>query len=384
MEQKTKSNLDSIVYIDISKEILEKHSHHNTLLELEENVPLPVQLPDGVKKIEDFSPSMLTIEVILAGMLVVFANDRQNMHIAYYRKVFASLRPNIKEELFSTVAIKINNEDYAMAEDLLHSLIGFDEVDLNARLMLAYLYEKMSKEKPSYRDLARGVYDDLICSEPPFPPVFFNAAIFFMEEENYQKAKDLLETYIVLKIDDEEEEEVRKVEKAQNVLNHLNSQVMSDEAFQQAYSDIKNGKLEKALPHIHFFIEKHPLVWNGWFLLGWALRCQKRWGEGEKALKKCLELYKKTIATAQLGKNEHSNICNELSLCLIEEGKVDEACLLLEEALAKDCENITLIANLGLISLKKGDRLKAISYFRTALYIDPNDEISKTMLADIE
>ena len=119
-------------------------------------------------------------------------------------------------------------------------------------------------------------------------------------------------------------------------------------------------------------------------MLGWALRCQKRWGEGEKALKKCLELYKKTIATAQLGKNEHSNICNELSLCLIEEGKVDEACLLLEEALAKDCENITLIANLGLISLKKGDRLKAISYFRTALYIDPNDEISKTMLAGIE
>ena len=222
----------------------------------------------------------------------------------------------------------------------------------------------------------------MICSEPPFPPVFFNAAVFFMEEEDYKKAKDLLETYIALKIDDEEEEEVQKVEKAQNILNYLNTQIVSDENFKKAYHLIKKEKIEEALPLIYSFIEENQLIWNGWFLLGWALRCQKRWKEGESALKKCLELYTRSNNVSMRG--EYSQICNELSICLMEEGKIDEAERMLEVALSKDCENVKLISNLGLIALKKGDSLKAISYFRTVLYIDPNDEIAKAMLNDIE
>lgn len=382
MQTTTQFGLENVIYMEISEELLKKNAHHSSLLKLDKDIPLPVQLPDGMERVEDFSPSMLTIEMILAGMLTIFAHDRENKNISYYRELFGLIRPNIKGELLSTVAIKINNEDYYVAEFLLHSLIGFDENDLNTQLMLAYLYEKKAKEDEELRLKAKEIYNSLICSEPPFPPVFFNAAVFFMEEEDYKKAKDLLETYIALKIDDEEEEEVQKVEKAQNILNYLNTQIVSDENFKKAYHLIKKEKIEEALPLIYSFIEENQLIWNGWFLLGWALRCQKRWKEGESALKKCLELYTRSNNVSMRG--EYSQICNELSICLMEEGKIDEAERMLEVALSKDCENVKLISNLGLIALKKGDSLKAISYFRTVLYIDPNDEIAKAMLNDIE
>lgn len=175
---KIESPLDSVVYIELPEHLSKKFSHI-----IEKGVLLPVQLPDGVIKIEDFDISSLTIEMILSGMLIVFAHNRTHKDVQYYRKLFAELRPNIKEEMLKAVTIKIQNKDYAMAEGLLKSLVGFDEADLNIKLSLAYLYEEIGKENPKYRQKVSEIYNDLIGIEPPFPPVFFNAAIFFIEEK---------------------------------------------------------------------------------------------------------------------------------------------------------------------------------------------------------
>ena len=96
MQTTTQFDLENVIYMEISEELLKKNAHHASLLKLDKDIPLPVQLPDGMERVEDFSPSMLTIEMILAGMLTIFAHDRENKNISYYRELFSLLRPNIK------------------------------------------------------------------------------------------------------------------------------------------------------------------------------------------------------------------------------------------------------------------------------------------------
>ncbi|MGP1438622.1 MAG: tetratricopeptide repeat protein [Treponema sp.] len=378
-KEKIKSPLDSVVYIKIPEHLLKKFSHHI----IEKDLLIPVQLPDGVLKVEDFDVSLLTTEMILSGMLIVFAHKRTHKNIEHYRKLFTEIRPNIKDEMLKAITIKIQNKDYVMAESLLDSLIGFDEKDLNIPLTKAYLYEEMGKEDIKHREKASAIYDYLIGVEPPFPPVFFNAAIFFIEEKNYKRAKDLLETYVALKIDDEDD--ISKVEKAQEALNYLNSQIIDDENFQKAIELINKDRIDDALVLIQKFMSDNPKKWNGWFLLGWALRKAKRWADGVMAFRKCIELYKQVLISLPSSlTNEYSEMCNELAICLMENGNIKEAEEVLIDALATDCENVKLISNLGVIALKKGDEEKAIAYFRTVLFILPHDEVALSMLRNLE
>ena len=379
MKKKTsESPLDSVVYIEIPEHLAKKFSQV-----IEKDVLIPFQLPDGILRIEDFDISSLTLEMILSGMLILFAHKRTHKHIEHYRKIFTEIRPNIKDEMLKAITVKIQNKDYDMAENLLESLIGFDEKDLNIRLTQAYLYEEMGKEDKEYREKACAIYDYLIGIEPPFPPIFFNAAIFFIEEKNYKRAKDLLETYIALKIDDEDE--VTKVEKAQEALNYLNSQIIDDKNFQKAIKLIDEEKIEEALKLIQKFLEDNPKRWNGWFLLGWALRKAKRWTDGVAAFKKCIELYKQTSTSCPFSlTNEYSEMCNEQAICLMESGNIKEAEEVLKEALTLDCENVKLISNLGIVALKTGDKQKAIAYFRTVLFLSPHDEVALNMLKFLE
>ena len=69
---------------------------------------------------------------------------------------------------------------------------------------------------------------------------------------------------------------------------------------------------------------------------------------------------------------------------ITDEQFIKEAEKVLKDALSLDCENVKLISNLGVIALKNGDREKAIAYFRTALFLAPNDELSLNMLKNLE
>jgi len=53
------------------------------------SIPLPLLLTDEGK---DFRPETISEEMILAGMLNVFAYERDNQHIAYYRDIFKELQ----------------------------------------------------------------------------------------------------------------------------------------------------------------------------------------------------------------------------------------------------------------------------------------------------
>jgi len=145
---------------------------------------------------------------------------------------------------------------------------------------------------------------------------------------------------------------------------------LDDENFINAHKLIQEGRTEEGLACIHDFIEKRPKVWNGWFMLGWALRLLGRWTDGKAALQKAIELG-----------GDNSDTKNELAICLMETGDINGARRELETALSGDPENVKIISNLGVLALKNNENEKAAAFFRTVLEIDPSDSVAKSYLS---
>ena len=146
---------------------------------------------------------------------------------------------------------------------------------------------------------------------------------------------------------------------------------LNDENFLNAHRLIREGKAQEGLNEIRTFLESHPLVWNGWFILGWALRLLCRWEDAAAALRKSIELGA-----------DNSDSRNELAICLMETGDNSGAKRELETALSKDPENVKIISNLGVLALKNGEKEKAAAFFRTVLEIDSGDPVAKKFMGE--
>jgi tetratricopeptide (TPR) repeat protein len=156
-------------------------------------------------------------------------------------------------------------------------------------------------------------------------------------------------------------------------LEEINNSSLNDENYKKANSLIREGKAQEALICIRSFIERYPFEWNGWFVLGWALRILGRFKDGEAAFRKAIEL-------GSAGNGAISDARNELAICLMESGDIKGAQCELEAALKEDPENIKIISNLGVLAAKKGEKDKASAFFRAALEIDCNDPVARQYL----
>ena len=346
------------------------------------SIPLPLLL-SGEK--EDFRTESLSEEMILAGMLNVFAYERDNQHIAYYRDIFKTLRPNIHDEMTNAAILKIKNADFDLAEQLLFALEGLFPEDMPTKLNIALLmderahfYEHAGAEDYAeyYTDKAFQSYKEVLSAEPPIPEAFFNAGFFFIKQKNFPKAKSVFETYLQL-VTSEDEAVIQRKQKAAELITWIETQALDDELFKGAFDFIQMGQEDKALEKIREFLEHHPKVWNAWFLLGWALRRQERWQDASEAFLHCLELGKKNKEELAVA---YCDICNELAICLMELSRFDESRRWLITALEQEPENIKIISNLGTLALKEGKTEEAKAFFRTVLDIYPEDPLAREVL----
>lgn len=374
--------LESIYYIQLPEDF---HFSQDAM-HIDPSIPLPVQ-----KKEKDdpgtFNMQELTEEQILAGLLTVMAYDQENKNILYYRSLLKKARPNLKKELTEAAILKTKNEDYDFAEEIYASLRGFDPDDIATVLNTAIFFDQRAD---SYR--ASGLYDDAdaydadalfyykqaMDAEPAVPDAFFNAGFYYRKKHDFKEARSCFETYLALTCDisDEEmgENGIYKKNRAQEILNEIDSRNMEDEHFTAAYSLINKGDVDKGLDEIRLFIEKNPDVWNAWFMLGWGLRQKKRYGDARKAFEKALTL----------DGGKRADTYNELAICLMEEGSLDAAKDSLEKALALESENTKIISNLGYLALKEGKPSEAAAYFQTVLEYDPNDKLAAMELAKMD
>jgi tetratricopeptide (TPR) repeat protein len=342
------------------------------------DIPIPAEIPEGR---ENFNLEELSWEMIISGMLRVIADgmpagpgslagaipEVNPGWIDYYRHFVISVRPNILGEFTEAAILKARNGSFDLALEILDSLRGLfpfsPAVMLNRALVLeqraAFLEEHNRAEAPEAFLAAHTAYEKTLSLHPDFQDALFNAGFFCLNGKDFCRAREYFYRYAEI-ADDE-----MKIQRAQSIIKDIDENGLDDENFREAYEYIRQGKDEDGLRCIRGFLENHPAVWNGWFVLGWALRRLSRWEDGAAAFGKALELG-----------GAGSDIRNELAICLMESGDLKSARRELEAALYDDPENIKIISNLGVLAMKNGNADEAAAFFRTVLEIDPEDAIA--------
>jgi tetratricopeptide (TPR) repeat protein len=332
-------------------------------------VPIPVEIPGGEEKL---NLNDLSWEMILSGMLhVIAAGIEKPEQLNYYRGFVLALRPDILGEFTEAAVLKARNGDFDMALEILAALKGLfpasPAVRLNRALVLeerAALFERQARpEAAAELQAAAAAYEETLDIEPPFPAAHFNAGFFFMAQKDFGRARECFSRYAEIADDGD------KKEQAESIVREIAESGLDDEMFQEACQLIRQGEEEKGLLTVRDFLERRPSVWNGWFLLGWALRRLGRWADGAAAFQKAVELG-----------GGGSDTRNELAICLMETGDLTAARRELETALREDPENVKIISNLGVLAMKAGDDDEAAAFFRTVLAFDPDDPVAKQFL----
>jgi tetratricopeptide (TPR) repeat protein len=337
---------------------------------IDPEIPIPVEIPEGE---ESLNLEELSWEMIIAGMLSFIADGSRKEWTDYYRHFVLAVRPAIMNEFTEAAILKARNGEFDLALEILDTLRGVfplsPVVALNRALVLeekASVLERRNKTEPASNEdatvetEAETAYDEALSLKVPFPDIQFNAGFFYLGRKNFRRAKECFSQYITIADNREKEEQ------AQAIIKDIDKNGLEDENFSAAYRFIQEGNAEQGMGYIRDFIEKHPAVWNGWFVLGWALRCTGRWEDAAAAFSKAIEL----------GGN-NTDTRNELAICLMETGDLHGARKELETALHDDPENVKIISNLGVLALKNGNSDEAAAFFRTVLELDPDDPIAK-------
>jgi len=336
------------------------------------DIPVPVEIPEGREKV---SIEELSGEMILSGMLrVIQAGEEKQEWIEYYRHFVLALRPGIPGEFTEAAILKARNGDFDMALEILGALRGLfpaasrpPALGLNWALVLEeraiQFLRHGKKEAAQAARAAADAYDSLLELQPPFPPALFNGGHFFLSQKDYRRAGECFSRYCEIA------EDADKREQAQDILREIRDCGLDDESFREAYDFIQQGKAQDALRNIRDFLERYPLVWNGWFILGWALRLLGRWADGIAAFRKAIDL-----------DGGNSDTRNELAICLMETGDYSGARRELETALGEDPENVKIISNLGMLAVKNGRGDEAAAFFRIVLELDGDDPVAKKYL----
>ena len=339
--------------------------HEHAGFSINPDIPIPVEIPAGA---EQFNLEALSWEMIVSGMLRVIADGaEQAERLDYYRRFVLAVKPGIMGEFTEAAILKAKNGDFDLALEIIDALRGLFPGSpvalLNRALVLeeraAMLERQGSAEAAAAFQETAAAYEDVLALEPPFPDAWFNAGFFHLERRDFSRAKTCFSVYLDA-ADDEE-----KRQQAGLIVKDIEDNGLEDESFAEACALIQTGQEEAGMQTIRDFIERHPSVWNGWFMLGWALRRLARWEDGAAAFRKAIELG-----------GGASDTRNEFAICLMESGDFSAARHELESALREDGENIKIISNLGVLAMKTGNADEAAAFFRTVLELDPHDPVA--------
>jgi tetratricopeptide (TPR) repeat protein len=360
------------------------------------DIPIPVEIPEN----ENFNLEELSWEMIISGMLRIIAaplsakdgpsiegefppalTAKKNETINYYRDFVLTLRPGIMGEFTEAAILKARNGDFDLALEILDTLRGLfplsPVVKLNRALVMeeqASLLENHDTAETAF-NAVEAAYVEALDLDPPFPDAYFNAGFFYLDRKDFCRARECFSQYVEIAEDASLTEgrpsikDEDKKKQAQAIIRDIEKNGLDDVNISDAYKLIRQGKEDAGMRCIREFIEEHPSVWNGWFVLGWALRRLSRWEDGAAAFRKAVELGGSGCDTR-----------NELAICLMELGDLSGARHELETALRKEPENVKIISNLGVLALKDGKKDEAAAFFRTVLELDPNDPVAKKFL----
>ena len=372
---------DRVIFLSVPESLRGRISDLAGDFSIDPEIPLPVEIPEGGISDAKAAIESLSWEMIVSGMLRVLAGgdygEARSDWLDYYRGFVLAVRPSIMGEFTEAAILKARNGEFGLALEIFNSLRGLfpmsPTVRLNRALVMEQRAESLERQaKPEAEAAfseAEAAYGEAMSLSPPFREAWFDAGCFFLGRKDFARARECLSLYVAHSDDDLDDDGARK-ERAETLIGEIDASGLEDESFREAYLLVRDGKEEAGMLRVRGFIERRPDVWNGWFVLGWALRRLARWADATGAFERAIELG-----------GDNSDTRNELAICLMETGDLAGARRQLEAALRDDCDNVKIISNMGVLALKNGRKDEAAAFFRTVLELDPEDRLAGEYLA---
>lgn len=338
---------------------------------LDPDILLPIELDNG-----HWDRDSISWEAIISAMLKLLANKPNLEHAAYYRKFILAVKPEIEEEFTEAGILKARNKDYDLAIDIFKALRGLYPESAQVQLNLAVTYEDRARDYQriekfelhnEYAEYAFQAYKLALSLNPRLPETHFNFAHFFLDRQNFEKAKVHFQNF--LQFGDQHSEKFAAVK---SLCSEIDSLIENDVAFKEAFDFINVGQEKQGIKKIEFFLRLHPEVWNAWFLLGWGHRRLHHYTQAKVSFLKALDLHP-----------DNPDTLNELAICHMELGEYEESRDRLEAALKLEPENSKFVSNLGILALKRGDRAEARAFFEAVLQQDEQDPFAARYLEQL-
>ena len=360
------SRLDSIRYITLPKSMEEKI----TGFAIDSSIPIPVQLPDGHTSLD---VDKVTLESIVAGMLVVIAYKENDRNIGYYRDFVLAAQPNAVEELNTAAIAKEHQKDYPFAEQLfltVYHMLPQSASCINLATLYSSwaVYEKDQKDDKAeefYLTKCLNTLEDGLERFGENEDILAELGSLHTYLGNLEEAQGYLERYMKVAEDGEKRQKLKKM------LKDVTLRLDSDQEIRQAYDFMMLDEEDKALEAIEKFIVANPTVWHGHFIKGWALRRLKRYAEAEKELVKCISCGE-----------SNADIYNELSICALEKGDRELAKSYLDSAVDLDEDNLTLASNLAFLHLMDDEFDEAKEWIEKCRILAPEDRQVQSMMEE--
>ncbi|MDR2658914.1 MAG: tetratricopeptide repeat protein [Spirochaetaceae bacterium] len=260
-----------------------------------------------------------------------------------------SIDPSIPIPVELPYSAKNGGADFSAMEDLTIEMIVSGMIHVICHN--AALNQNNDKVSNYYRSF-------VLAFKPNILAEFKTAAMVHLQKGSYKMAHDIIAALDALFPESPEVFELKSIFFEER-------DVREDPNYKEAYRLISGGNEQAGMEKLRKFLELHPDSWNGWFMLGWALRKLKRWNEGIACFRKAIE-----------AGGACADTYNELAICLMETGDYETARRELESALSQEPENIKIISNLAILALRTGQDTEAKALFRKALEIEPNDPLA--------
>ena len=360
------SKLESVKFITLPKSMEDQI----TGFKIDSTIPIPVQMKEGSKHLD---PEDVTIESIVAGMLVTIAYKEKDKNLDYYRSFVLAVQPNAIEELNTAAITKEKQKDYPFAEQLF--LTVYHMLPQSASCInLATLYSSWAvherdegdeKAEEFYLSKCLNTLEEGLERFGENEDILAELGSFHTYLGNLDIAEGYLKRYMAVA------EEGERKQKLKKMLKDVSFRIDSDNEIKQAYDFMMLDEEDKALETIESFIKKNPKLWHGHFIKGWALRRLKRYKEAEDELLRCISCGE-----------SNADIYNELSICALEKGDKELAKSYLDAAVDMDPENLTLVSNLAFLHLRDDEFDEAKEWIEKCRKLAPDDSQVRQMMKE--
>lgn len=339
-----------------------------------EDIPLPIVVDDLIEEVKENENISEEIEFssFINGMVYILGVDPEFKYNKEYKEILYKYDEKIEDYILYRGIKDITEDKLEAGMIWLRALYFTNNKNLIAKYNYALAVAEKAKLLIESNDMAKGrtfldvstnILEEILNDDPDFHLAHYKLGYHYKSKKEYKKSQLTWEKFLRLGKEDELLEEVR------NCLENMKDDVI----YEEGYNLVLEGYYQEGLEKLLVLEERYDKWWNLYFIIGLGYRGMGEFVKASTYFEKVLEL-----------EEDQVDALNELGLCLVYTGKVDEAIVNFTKAIDLRPEDYEIMCNRGMTYLQIDNVEDAKKDIMKAHEINPNDEITISCLNELD